>query len=296
MTSCMDIRTKIDDVALIFEGGGMRASYTAGFVAMLLEQRVDFMYVAGISAGSSHAVNYLSRDLPRSRQSYTDLPANPAFGDLGTWIRGEGFFNSDFIYDESSQADGQLPFDYRAFVDNEADCVIAAFKESDGSLIHWHKKDYKVPQDLILSVRASSSVPFMMPETVIDGEVYWDGGLGTPMPLDEAKRDGYEKFVFVLTRERGYRMPEPSPLWITHRILDRHPIIKDALLTRHLRYNAQRDEIERLEVSGHAYVFYPDRLDLTMVDRNPDKLLRQFALGHEQSYRELPQLAAFLGI
>ena len=28
----------IDDVALIFEGGGMRASYTAGVVVTLLEQ------------------------------------------------------------------------------------------------------------------------------------------------------------------------------------------------------------------------------------------------------------------
>ena len=33
----------------------MRASYTAGFVTMLLEQQLYFDYVAGISAGSSHA-------------------------------------------------------------------------------------------------------------------------------------------------------------------------------------------------------------------------------------------------
>ena len=32
----------IDDVALIFEGGGMRASYTAGVVTTLLERELNF--------------------------------------------------------------------------------------------------------------------------------------------------------------------------------------------------------------------------------------------------------------
>lgn len=57
----------IDDVALIFEGGGMRASYTAGVVTTLLERKLSFPKVYGISAGASHTVNYVSRDTERSR-------------------------------------------------------------------------------------------------------------------------------------------------------------------------------------------------------------------------------------
>lgn len=49
----------IDDVALIFEGGGMRASYTAGVVTTLLERKLSFPKVYGISAGASHTVNYV---------------------------------------------------------------------------------------------------------------------------------------------------------------------------------------------------------------------------------------------
>ncbi|MDD3931624.1 MAG: patatin-like phospholipase family protein, partial [Eubacteriales bacterium] len=54
------LTNNIHDVALIFEGGGMRASYTAGIVKTLLENELYFDYVAGISAGASHCVNYLS--------------------------------------------------------------------------------------------------------------------------------------------------------------------------------------------------------------------------------------------
>ncbi len=56
------MQNNIFDTALIFEGGGMRASYTAGVVNTLLENELYFDFVAGISAGASHSVNYLSRD------------------------------------------------------------------------------------------------------------------------------------------------------------------------------------------------------------------------------------------
>ena len=40
-------------MALIFEGGGMRNSYTAGMVVELLARNLNFGRVYGISAGSS---------------------------------------------------------------------------------------------------------------------------------------------------------------------------------------------------------------------------------------------------
>ena len=36
------MKSNVHDVALIFEGGGMRACYTAGFVTMLLEHEIYF--------------------------------------------------------------------------------------------------------------------------------------------------------------------------------------------------------------------------------------------------------------
>ena len=64
------LNVNINDVALIFEGGGMRASYTAGAVVTLLENNLNFGDVYGISAGSSHTVNYVSRDTVRAKMSF----------------------------------------------------------------------------------------------------------------------------------------------------------------------------------------------------------------------------------
>ena len=54
--------TRISDTALIFEGGGMRASLTSAMAVVLLNEGLSFDWVAGISAGASTAGNYFSGD------------------------------------------------------------------------------------------------------------------------------------------------------------------------------------------------------------------------------------------
>lgn len=290
------LKSNIYDTALIFEGGGMRACYTAGFVTMLLEQGLHFNYVAGISAGSSHAVNYLSRDPVRARRSFTDIVQDPSFGDISSWLKGDGYFNADYIYSIMPREDGPLPFDFETFQKNEAECVIGAFLRYEGRMVYWHKEDYKELDDLILRVRASSTVPYLMPETPVDGKIYVDGGLGGGIPLEAAEEDGYRRFVFVLTRERGFRLDPVPRFRLMDRVLDRHPVEKEALLQRHLRYNQCLDRIEELERAGQAHVFYPRSIDLTMMDRDREKLLSQYIAGHEQAMEEVPVLRRFLGL
>ncbi len=287
--------SNIHDTALIFEGGGMRASYTSGFVSMLIEQKIFFDYVAGISAGSSLSINYLSRDIERTRRSFTEFVSDPSFGDLKSWLKGEGFFNSEYIYSEAPRPGGAIPYNYDAFCRNDAECVIGAFNRDRGKVVYWRRKDYPTFDDLVLRVRASSTMPYLMPVTTIDGEGYVDGGLGSGIALEPAIEDGYERFVFVLTRERGFRLNPPVRLKILDALFNHRPIEGEAIMTRYIRYNETLEQIEELERQGKAYVFYPEDLDVTLMERDESKLLEQYMLGHEQAYRELPRLLAFLG-
>ena len=115
------------------------------------------------------------------------------------------------------------------------------------------------------------------------------------IPLGIAMEDGYDRFVIVLTRERGFRLDPIPQIRLMNRVLDRHPAEREALMTRHLRYNQLLDTVEQLEGEGRAYVFYPQHIDLSMIDRDREKLLSQYLAGHEQATRELPRLRAFLG-
>ena len=93
------LESNVCDCALAFEGGGYRAAYTAGLVVLLLEQGIYFDYVCGISAGASHTLNYVSRDIPRATLAFMGIDGTEKLGGLGTLVRGKGYFNASYTYE-----------------------------------------------------------------------------------------------------------------------------------------------------------------------------------------------------
>lgn len=292
----MEIINNIKNTALIFEGGGMRASYTAGFVNNLLENQLYFDYVAGISAGSSHSVNYLSRDMKRAKRSFVDLVLDPEFGGWKSFFKGEGFFRSQYIYEETSEPGESLPLDFNAFMANPAKLRIGVFNRESGKVIYYTKNDIHEMQDIMKIVRASSSMPIFMPPTYYREEYYVDGGLGGGIALDIAKKDGFEKFFVVLTREKGYRKGPVKFQGVIKAYYRKYPRVVEAMLTRHIIYNETLDELEALESQGKAFLVYPETMPVSNREINFDKLSESYQLGYAQGNRDLPKWKAFLGM
>ena len=137
-----DLAINQPDVALIFEGGGMRNSYTAPMVVELLARNLNFGCVYGISAGSSHTVNYLVRDATRARASFVELVKYPRFGGWGSFLRGTGYFNSPYLYEElieNAPADDPMAFDWGTFATNPADMHIEAMDWDTGETVAWRR-------------------------------------------------------------------------------------------------------------------------------------------------------------
>ena len=164
------------DTALILEGGGMRNSYTAASIVHLLEKQVQFGWVGGVSAGASHTVNFLSGDKERARSSFTDFANNPSFGGLSHFLRGRGYFNAEFIYEKA--ADKDLPYDWETFTESSAQVCISATRADTGETVNWGREDMPSLPDLMMCVRASSTLPLIMPMRVIDGVPFVDGAAG----------------------------------------------------------------------------------------------------------------------
>ena len=286
----------VPDVALVFEGGGMRAAYTSAVVVALVEAGLVFPFVAGISAGASNTVNYLTGDAWRARASFTTFAADPQFGNWRTFVRGQGLFNSDYIYRRTSGPGEALPFDYPAFLAHPAEFAIEAFRARDGATVRWGRADIREHQDLMARVQASSTMPVVMPPVEIDGEVYVDGALGATggIAIDAAREAGFSKFLVVLTQERGYAKGPMSNPWFYRRHFRRYPSVADALLTRWSRYNATRDELFQLERQGDAYLFAPNAMTVSNGERNVAKLVAAHAQGLAQMAREMPALREFL--
>ncbi len=294
-----ELKNNVFDTALIFEGGGMRASYTSAVANTLLEQGIYFDNVYGLSAGSSLTANYVSRDMDRAKKSFVDIVTYPHFGGIGHLLMGFGYFNAEYIYEGMGLPDAVLPFDQETFNANPAKATIEAFQRDTGKSVYWTKKDLSTVEDLMKRVRASSTLPIVMPAPKVDGYYYNDGGLGegAGFLLPKAKRDGFKRFFIVRTQPRGLRKPinDTSKLNKLVKLAEsRYPHVRHALEIRAEAYNAQCDEIERLEDEGKAYVFYAENMQVTSATTDLSLLEKSYQDGWDQAHAELPKMLAFL--
>ncbi len=289
------MQNNIFDTALIFEGGGMRASYTAGVVNTLLENELYFDFVAGISAGASHSVNYLSRDPIRARRCFIDIVKDPNFGGKWHMVRGRGYFNAHWIYEQVGLPTGIMPFDFASFQRNPATLRIGALERESGKLIYWKGEEMSDVLDLMRKVRTSSTIPFFMPPIAIDGKVYVDGGLAGGIALDIAKEQGYQKFFIVRTRTKEYRKKPLRYESLLRWYFRKYPKMLHVMLERYKKYNDTLEEIDQLKQQGKAYVFIPQIMPVGSMETKYEKLAQSYEMGYAQAQSELPQWKSFLG-
>jgi predicted patatin/cPLA2 family phospholipase len=289
-----ELTSNVFKTALLFEGGSMREAYTAAVATCFLEQGIYFDNVYGVSAGSSNSVNYLSRDIRRTSISFTDFMADPRVSNLKATLTGKGVFSAHYIYQEAGLENGVLPFDFKTFKANPAKVNIIAFDRDTGENLCFTKADMPTIDDVLLRVRASSTLPMAMPAPMVDGRVCYDGGFawGGGLPLEKILQDGFDSIVVIRTRARGYRKDDEAN-W-AKLYFARHPFMRDAVLTRTARYNQACSLLDRLEREGRAYVFYPEELTLSGMELDVELLHRNFDAGYAQIKRDLPRLMRFV--
>ncbi len=290
------MENNIFDTALIFEGGGMRASYTCAVANALLENELFFDNVYGVSAGSSNAVNYVCRDKARTKYSFVGFASAPRFGGIDTFLAHKGYFNAQYIYEESCKPGEMLSFCFTDFMENPAKLTISGFRRDTGETVYWTRNDLDSLGKLMRRVRASSTLPIVMPAPNIDGYYYYDGGLGEGAGLmtDKAMRDGFEKLLVIRTQPKEYRKQEVnSPI---SSLFWKRPYVQRALNSRAQRYNDECDKLEQLEREGKAYVFYAQNVTAKSSTTDVPTLEKNYSLGKAQIQEEMPAIKKFLGI
>ena len=288
----------VSDCALLFEGGGYRASYTAGFANVLLEHGVSFDFVCGVSAGASHTVDFVSGDQERVKNAFIVLAdRRPEAGGVRSVLTGRGYFNAWYDY-IGCVDDGYLPFDYEAFAKNPTPIAIQCFEGDTGRTLVWTKDDMPDVHELMRKVWSSSTLPGMMEPQVLNGHELFDGGIGdgAGIPLHLVRERGFKRLMVIATRPKGYHKKEPTPLMrrVYHRIAKGDEALEQALQTRNERYNGSLDELDRLEKEGRALVVRPRDMPVKSTTIDRPKLEDAYAQGHAQGVEEWPQWEQWL--
>ena len=278
------------NAGLILEGGGMRGVYTAGVLDAFLEEKIEFSSVYGVSAGSCHGCNYLSKQKERGAHINIDYIDDPRYCSMRSLITTGDFFGVDMCY--SRIPDVYVPYDYDEYARYEGEFYVVLTNLETGKAEYHRVKDMKKD---IWMIRASSSLPLLSRTIVVNGRPYLDGGVADSIPVRESVRRGNRKNVVILTRDRSYRK-EPNPMMPLVRLRYRnYPNFIETMATRHISYNETLDYIDREEEEGRLFVIRPGKpVEVDRLEKNKDKLRALYRQGLEEGRAVIEDMNAYL--
>ncbi len=290
MTTIMRL---LDQTALVLEGGGLRAIYTAGVLDAWLEADIHFKYVAGVSAGAIYPASYLSRQHGRNLEIQRGYLNDKRYMGLKHLLRDGNYVNTDFTY--RRMANELIPYDFATFTHSGCEFKVGAFNCATGETDFFGMSDFVDHQRFLDVLIASSSLPFLSQPIEIDGSPYLDGGIAAPIPQVQAQADGYSRQVVILTQEPAYRKSAFKFKWLANRVYRRYPFVAKALLERHKVYNQALDQLAAAKAAGSALVLQPQApLGLSRLERDIDKVAAVYHQGLAEGKAFIPKLQAFL--
>ncbi len=279
----------LKDTALVLEGGGMRAMFSAGVFEAFMQHEIDFPYISAISAGACNALSYLSKQPMRTRKIIERHVTDSRYYSFWNWVKTGSLFGWDFIFDEIPNK--LIPFDYETYAKYPGELHVGTTDCETGKAI-WHCN--KRAEVAFKTVIASASLPFAAPIVHFDGKHLLDGGMVSPIPYERALEAGYKKIVVILTQNAGYQKKGGIPKWLLNIWYREYPELCKVLLARPALYNKQLAAVEQLEREGKAVIIRPQNpMEIKRLDIDVPKLLTLHDHGLEcglNAYEKIMEL------
>lgn len=278
---------------IVLEGGATRGVFTAGALDYLMERDTYLSHVIGVSAGSCNGVDYVSKQIGRTRDCMIpkDKEYNYYYG-FTKFVREKSLLDMDMVFDKYPNE--LIPFDFDTYFASDMECEIVTTNCETGKA-EYLTEDHD-PVRLMKLCRASSSMPLISPIVNVDGNPYLDGGLADSVPIGRAARKGNKKIVIILTRNPGYRKKPVSKgmAKMYQKAYKSYPALVRTTILRNVKYNRQMDTIERLEREGKIYVLRPLIPTVSRLEKDYDMLMNFYEHGYCLMKREYGKLMDYL--
>lgn len=266
-----------NQVGLVLEGGGMRGVFTSGVLDYLMDNKVQFPYVIGVSAGACNGLSYISNQRGRARTSNIELLEEYDYISIKHLFSKRNILDSDLLFYEFPEH--IVPFDYDTYFSSPMRFVMVTTNCLTGEANYL--EDKKSKERVIDIVKASSSLPFVSPITYVDEVPMLDGGIVDSIPLAHAVQEGYTKNLVVLTRPKGYRK-ETKDIKVPSFIYRKYPKLREALSSRCAAYNAQLDLVDEYEEKGLIMTIRPQQpVEVDRLEKDVKKLETLYEEGYK---------------
>ncbi len=278
---------------IVLEGGATRGVFTSGILDYLMEEDLYFSHVIGVSAGSCNGVDYVSRQIGRTKKCMIpEKKEYSYYSGVRSAIKEKSILDMDMVFDTFPKK--IYPFDFETYFQSDMVCEIVTTNCETGKAEYMTEQ--RDPDRLMKLCRASSSMPLLSPIVNIDGVPYLDGGLADSVPIRRALQSGNEKIVLVLTRNPGYRKKPISKgtVKLYRRAYKKYPNLVHAAIYRNHVYNKTMELVERLEEEEKIFVIRPLVPTVSRLERDETALTAFYQHGYNLMKRQREALQRYL--
>lgn len=269
-------------IGFVDVGGGTRGIFGAGVFDYCIDHGIECDYFIGVSAGAANGVSFIGGQRGRNYVYYNDYAFRKEYMSKRNFIKTGSYLGLDYIYRTLSNSDGEYPVDYQSFIKSKTDFFAVATDAITGSPIYFGKDTMKENDYGILC--ASCCVPVVCKPYEITGQMYFDGGISDPIPVQKAIDDGCDKIVIVLTKPKcEFRTPEKD-IRLSKLLRKKYPKAAEALSNRADTYNNSLKTILRLEKEGSVLIVAPDDIGkLKTLSQDHVQLDMLYQMGYEKA-------------
>ena len=264
----------------------MRGVYTAGVLDYFNKKGLTFDCCIGVSAGALHATRYLSNQPKKSFEITLKYLKDKEYCSIYSLIKTGNLFGVDLLYNKIPKEIAPLDNDYIKKSKVEFRCVITDIKTGKPSypVIKDFYKDMKY-------IQASSSLPLLAKNVLIDNKEYLDGGISDSIPIKKAIELGYKKNIVILTQPSDYiKKPSKANKLIAKKYKNYQGLVT-AMENRHNMYNDTIKFINEQEKLGNIFVIRPNQsLGIGRTEKNKDKLINAYHRGLEDACKNCNEL------
>jgi predicted patatin/cPLA2 family phospholipase len=206
-------------VALVVEGGGMRGVVSAAMNAALERMGLAscFDLVVGASAGAINGAAFIAGVAREGAATYHGPLASRTFVNPARALRGRPVIDVNFVLEYASEGLDAGRHE-RVIASPVGLLCVAVNVRTAEPVVFSGMRDKRELWDALL---ASSRMPWAGGAPVeIAGERYLDGGLASPIPVDEAVAAGATHVLALQTRPYGE--PRKGAGRLADRLIERH--------------------------------------------------------------------------
>ncbi|SJZ34008.1 patatin-like phospholipase family protein [Anaerorhabdus furcosa] len=277
---------------LVLEGGGMRGAYTAGALAWLVDNNIEFDYGVGISAGAVNLCSYLLKSkeyLHDITVKYTSDKKNVGLIPL---LKEHRYVGYDYMFDHLLR--DEVKYDTSPIKDKNMPMEFGVYDMNQEKTIFFNAQD--LDPDLRM-LKASCSLPIAGRIVDYNGYRFLDGGISIMIPIERSIEAGCDKNMVIITKPEGYRRKAAGPFMqklMTFNYRKYKKMVYD-YTHRHESYNRQMELIEKEVKDGNCILIRPsETIPVKRFSGDPENLKKLYELGYKDMETRKEEILKFM--